>query len=392
MIIALQTSASHGNSGLSVWLSARPLARIGDLSYSWYLWHWPVLVFCATAFPARGVFATSVALVAPLALAEIAYRFIEIPIRHSKSLARREARTIVLALVVSGGVAAVGTGLKFEAAHNEVSPEQRAYAAARDDTPRVYKTECHANFDTTEMPACVFGHPDSKVTMVLFGDSHAAHWFPALEKLALEQRWRLISFTKSSCPSINVEVFNPAKRRLYFECTKWRDQMLSRIADMKPHLVVLSNSHRYNSDATWEADVMRTIQRFASHEIPVAIIRDIPIPGIHGPACLARMTWMKRNAEVECTFNRDGALARGLPVWQAERHAVSLYPHGLAIDMTEAIYPQNLCAVTRNSAVHFSDTNHLTASYAASLAPIIATRLREWADRVNSPIPKLIDK
>ena len=101
---------------------------------------------------------------------------------------------------------------------------------------------------------------------------------------------------------------------------------------------------------------------------------------------------MKRNGEVECTFHRDEVLARGFPVWQAELHTLTLYPRGLPIDLTKTICPQNLCGVAQNGTVHFSDTNHITASYAASLAPNIEANLQEWANRADSPIRKLMAK
>ena len=65
--------------------------------------------------------------------------------------------------------------------------------------------------------------------VVLFGDSHAAQWVPALQQLATERGWQLISLTKSSCPAARVTVYSDVLRRTYLECDEWRERMLKRI-------------------------------------------------------------------------------------------------------------------------------------------------------------------
>ncbi|MGH9890860.1 MAG: SGNH hydrolase domain-containing protein, partial [bacterium] len=355
------------------------------------LWHWPVLVFAAVLFPERGATITTAAVILSLGLAAASYRFVENPIRFGPAFAGKDSRSVTLALVCSFGVAAIGTILKYGVSGREMSPEQRTYAAARDDIPKVYAAGCHADFDTIDPPDCVFGRPDAPATVVLFGDSHAAQWFPALERLALERYWRLISLTKSSCPSVDVEVFNQQKRRMYFECEQWRSRAMARIALEKSNLVVLANSSRHDYSAlAWEAGLRRALRRFSAHGIPVAVIRDTPWPGVDGPTCLARLNWLKRDAESECVFQRSAAVAGGVAVWEAEVRALSAYNRSLPIDLTAEICPVDRCGVARGGEVHFHDRHHLTASYAASLAPAIDARLREWANRTGSPVREFL--
>ena len=59
-----------------------------------------------------------------------------------------------------------------------------ALADVRDDLPTIYGDGCHLDQRTVTPKVCVFGDPSSSTTVVLFGDSHAAQWFPALERLA----------------------------------------------------------------------------------------------------------------------------------------------------------------------------------------------------------------
>jgi hypothetical protein len=199
----------------------------------------------------------------------------------------------------------------------------------------------------------------------------------------------LISLTKSGCPSVDVEVYVPQKRRAYYECQQWRSRAIDRILRGNPTLVVLANFSRYDAALDWEAGARRTIQRFSDQGIPVAIIRDTPWPGMDAPTCLARMSWLKRDGERECVFQRSAALARGMTVWQGEMRSLSAYGRGIPIDLSAEICPLESCGVERGGRVHFHDRHHLTASYAASLAPAIDRKLLAWARSEGSPIRSL---
>jgi len=70
--------------------------------------------------------------------------------------------------------------------------------------PAVYDDGCHANYEQINSGTCEYGKTDSNKVMVLYGDSHAAQWFPALHEIANRSGYKLISLTKSACPSVEV--------------------------------------------------------------------------------------------------------------------------------------------------------------------------------------------
>jgi SGNH domain (fused to AT3 domains) len=72
----------------------------------------------------------------------------------------------------------------------------------------MYADGCHLTFTETEAPACVYGNRSSEITVVLFGDSHAMQWFPALNRIAKERDWRLLGLTKATCPPAEVHIYN----------------------------------------------------------------------------------------------------------------------------------------------------------------------------------------
>jgi hypothetical protein len=159
--------------------------------------------------------------------------------------------------------------------------------------PSVYTDGCHVNYGEPESGECTYGDINAKRTIVLYGDSHAAHWFPTLETLANERRFKLVSLTKSACPSVDV----PRDDRGAFkqaDCDQWRFNSIARIKEIAPTAVILSNFQyftppsQYPDRNTWWNDGQRrllTSLRGASDHL--VYINDTPHPSRDIPNCLA---------------------------------------------------------------------------------------------------------
>lgn len=356
-------------------LGCWPLAKLGDVSYSWYLWHWPLLVFASVRWPQHGPMLTAGAVLLSLLLAWLSYRWVENPIRTHPALAQRDGVSIACAGLAALGSGAMLTLLMAQLAGSS-SPAQKHFAAARNDLPTIYKQGCHADFETLTLPGCQFGASPGRHTVVLFGDSHAAHWFPALEQIARQRGWQLVSLTKSSCPSVEVDVFATAKRRQYHECSQWRGTMQQRILALKPALLILANSSRHGvSPAQWQDGTHATLQQLRSAGINTVLIGDTPRPGFDVPQCLARAEWQGRDPQRACVFQRNARAAEDIAIAAAEQRAVQQTGHGSWVDPGLAICPENECKVFSNGVVHYSDNNHLSATYARQLAPALQALL-----------------
>ena len=77
------------------------------------------------------------------------------------------------------------------------------------DLPAIYNDGCHLDAAVTKPPPCVFGDTAGATTVVLFGDSHAAQWFPALDDIATRHHWRLLVLTKKGCPTAEIDGVQP---------------------------------------------------------------------------------------------------------------------------------------------------------------------------------------
>ncbi len=365
-------------------LGGKAMVRMGDVSYAWYLAHWPVLAALAAWSPRPDPAATVVALLVSWAVAVGLHRFVEVPFRRSPPSGLRPRATLLLALCTCIAAAAVVTGLRKHLADAPIDATQARYAAARLDISPVYARGCHVDLPAVQAVLCEGGLPTSARTMVLFGDSHAAHWFPALERLAKEAGWRLLSMTKSGCPAVGVTVVNAILRRDYVECDQWREDALRRIRDLRPELVVISNSGTKKlPDRPWEAGMRRTLQALEDAGARrLVVLRDTPAPGFDVPVCLARAAYRGQSPELACGVPVETALAPGLALADAERRAVASFPGVRWVDMTQEICPGGQCAAeTGGGIVVFSDASHLSARRSEALAGPLREALGDWAPR-----------
>ena len=114
-------------------------------------------------------------------------------------------------------------------------------SASNDDPLHAYKnlTPCISG---TDQPTCLWGDPHGKRTMVLFGDSHALMWFPAVDAVAKAAKWRLIVHMYYGCPVADVTVWNIATNAPNSGCPNFRKHTIGVINRLHPALVIVSES------------------------------------------------------------------------------------------------------------------------------------------------------
>ena len=205
----------------------RVIQWLGEISYPLYLWHWPLLVIPAV-YLGRGlhIYEKLICVLATLIFADLTHRFIEEPLRHAQLPAKTVIRGGVIATAIS-----LSMGLAINSSHSDVVTlaDGSKYSLAEImKKPLVYDDGCHVNNGETSSPDCTYGLRGAKRKIVLFGDSHAAQWFPTLEKLAEEKGFELISLTKSACPGPAVTKVDTGEYKNK-DCFAWREYAFNRI-------------------------------------------------------------------------------------------------------------------------------------------------------------------
>lgn len=385
----IHSCSQGGSSVFSGWMGLKPVQYVGDVSYSFYLWHWPVVAYLDAFTAQLGALWLPSYLVISLLLASLSYHFVENPIRFSKGLSKSLANSYLLGGVVTA-VALCCVGAAHWSTTQELgSPWQVAYRDAPDDNAITYSDGCHVDFLTTQIPeTCVYGALDSPKSIVLFGDSHAANWFPALESMATEKGYRLYSLTKSGCPSfLDLELFNSMLGRSYTECSQWRSNALEFIETRAPNLVIIANSNIYFGDGSVSGGEgsggKKLVRSMAATrawvdeaEVPFVVIRDIPRVAFDPLGCLSRAAWKRQQPGTACNF--PGADERNRRIFDYVATSLATSEYGAILDMTSEICPEsNACSLQRDGYVLYRDVHHLTAAFSASLASRVYEQLRE---------------
>lgn len=379
------------------------LLWVGGRSYSIYLWHWPVLQLGGQWAGELGVVGKLFLLGLAVLLAEAAHRWVEQPARFIWARNWSSMRVLVYGLVAGFVVAGFGVGLRAMGANdlrellgrNPVSSDRSKLPLVdevRADLPRIYQDHCHLAVEVTQSPECVYGATHATPTVVLFGDSHAAQWFTPLDAVAASQGHALRSWTKSSCPSVEIAVWNAGAKSRFSECEAWREATLQRILELRPQWVLLSNLIDVSSivldpntgrpmrgrDAfmAWTEGLTQVIHRLRAAGIGVVVIRDVPRPRPDVLDCLYSVSDTRRCArslvESQSTPSPDVLAARqaGAVLW----------------DLGEDICPGGLCEVVRGGAqVVYRDSNHITDTEAKRLTPALQAR---WRQTLGVPVPK----
>ncbi|MBT0768102.1 acyltransferase [Kineosporia sp. J2-2] len=391
------------------------MRAIGARSYSWYLWHWPVLLIAPYALGED--FGTGKKLAAAgcaYLMAVISYAMIERPL-HELGRERDgwgyNALTgvglMTLAAVLSlllpvlpdrtplGTAVAGRLNLTGSASAQEKQLQARLTAAMRNDAlpknltpslkaaardlPPVYFDGCHQELEIKTVPkACEnFGDPKGRKQVVLFGDSHAAQWWPAMNQIAKKEHWRFASFTKSACTAADVTIYLELVKRNYTECVQWRQSILTRIQKMKPAMVVMSanadGGEALNGDGSqddrWVAGWQRNAEAIQATGAQVVYLDDSAWPSVNVPECLST-----RSDEIsECAASRREATTA--PDRRQMLKDMFEDIGGTVVDPMPWFCVNQGCPVVVGNVLVYQDESHVTQAYARTLAPIMDEKL-----------------
>ena len=364
-------------------LSVPWLRWLGRMSYAWYLWHWPLIGVAGVLVWNIGVAGRLVWAAIALVLAWLTHRYIESPVRDGRVQLSRNA--LAFAGIGTSLMVALLATLALASAERQVrsGAQQRYFAARADRMPH----DCWATTVEEMKGPCEFGDRESKTTLVLLGDSHAEHWLGGLDRVGKERGWKILAFVKGGCPVPDMpELTHPRLKRYYRECTRYREAAVRKILALRPDGVILSSWDHYMpldgsrsawqvTPAMWRDGLRRTYARITGAGIPTVAMRGTPRTWFDVPQCLSRRA-ARLPLSRECQYVRSASLspvarsaqdqaARGLPV--------------TFIDMNDQVCAAELrrCPVVRNGVVVFTDDNHLTRSFTASLAPVLGARLSQ---------------
>ena len=416
----IAAGTSHSKMAAAYWLSRRPATWVGDISYSIYLWHWPILVALPyatghnlTTFEKLAVF------VATLLLSWLSTRLVEEPIRRSKALSEKPLRTIILGAcgmaVVIAGVLLLRADLanKIDASTERTQAALAApkttgclgppsivpanncstvhgtgallsppVAVAAQLTRDKLYTTCFSPLNSAVIRSCHLGdnvEPDRRVALV--GDSHATHWGHAFDTVGKEQNWEITTYFRPSCPLTAARRVLPAERTSaeQFVCERSNSEVVRRIlADPKIDTVFVSaRSSVYewiSPPALPLADpahdgFRRLWGQLVGAGKQVVVLRDVPQLTENVPSCVegrTRPPWLRCASPV----------AKGL-VADVEAEAAVGQSGVSVVDLSDLFCDTRWCYPVIGDVLVYFDSSHISAEYSTLLAPFLSRAISE---------------
>lgn len=404
-----------GGTGVSrslLWPLTNRVARyLGDISYSLYLWHFPVTILLLSLYPNDSMEYYAVGIAAMLILSILSFHFVENPARHfewpkksqrgapkSDSASRASlvglglltlitAVTVVVALMPRE-VPASAVSLNPSASASGVSiAKVKCWGAASLDatadcdrdlggdvlpTPRTFADD-HGNsyqcFPGKDQPMKTCSYGNGTIRVALVGDSHAAALLPGLTEQATAQDWKLDSYVGVGC--------------------LWSTNTCAAMGDIQSKLldgqydIVITTAYRGTGNQSKEdqAEAFATQWRpVAANGSKIVVVEDVP--NDIGPAieCVQRVTFDVKNND--CKISQAAAFK----VKDAASMAASTMTNTAVVSTVKYFCVADECpAVIGNVIVYRDGISHITATYSKTLGPYLAKDITNAAAGVVNP-------
>jgi peptidoglycan/LPS O-acetylase OafA/YrhL len=390
-------------------LALPPVQWLGDVSYSVYLWHWPLIVLLpAITGSAIDVWDRAIILVATLVLAGLTKRYVEDRFR-APQWGRPLRKPYVLGVFGMAVVVGLSSLMLLEVHHRDASSQERLKSALAGDDPcfgaaaldkgqkcaavsyadvlpapvdaATDKSDAYADVSGTSdcwsspprypQIRCTRGVAGADTDVALVGNSHAGQWLPSLEALAEKHSWRIDTYLASRCAVADVaQTFDTAAHSR--ACRTWGRDTARALVAAHPALVVVANRISVPAVGRTLADsapayahgyetFLRTLQKGG---LRVLVLRDTPAPVTSIPDCVAE--------HGEQYASCDGTREDWLPKEPAQQAVKAIGDDNVRFaDLTDHICEASVCHAVTGGVITYFDGSHLTATYAHTLAPYL---------------------
>ncbi len=370
---------------VSVFLSNRPIRYIGLISYSLYLWHWPVIALLKNNLTGElQNWHQWLILLLVFVLSVLSYHFIERPFRKNTYLRKRVNLKTGLVAVIA--MILLGYALYL---YSTVTAAKNMTAETANLNHQSLTKGCFVKPESARsIERCSFGKLDSDKVFLLWGDSHALAMLPAFEQVAENQGWRGINASVIGCPPLfdvfindadsaskcDGRITNNIKKFLsinkvdaVFMVSRWTLYEKGWIRNgrlMKPNSFI-SDRQEMGIDAQASSRVLaRAIERTARYltdkiAVPTVILAPVPvlprlIDKLEDKRGISRADYIQQRQFVDKLFDQ-----------------VSQYELLTIIDPIDILCAEDNCSVYAQDTPLYLDDNHLSAAGALLLYPII---------------------
>lgn len=241
--------------------------------------------------------------------------------------------------------------------------------------PSLHKCALSGGSQTT-VPSCVYGDTAAKHSIVLWGDSHAYMWFPAVDAIAIQDHYKLVALFKVACPVADINVFNVLTGSNYPACSAFRTNMVARINKLDPSMVIMSEdfytagySKKKITTSEWTKALEATIKELKPNIDKVVLGNTIPIGYGFPSSCLASYPTNIQKCSVP---ERSHVLTSER---QSEQKAVAAERNSTYINVIPWTCSSVCTDIIGDYVVYYS-YQHLTATYDYYLSGVLGADLQ----------------
>jgi len=398
--------------GVESVLGLRPVRGLGKVSYSLYLWHWPVLIIAAEYFgkPTLSVGQNLLLVLVALGISIVTYRLVENPIRHWKLPARKTVAlgvglivvtVTVLSLILAAESVSVPSYDVVPAPNNQAVIGQVNAATKITTVPKTiepalanaeedwsgaggnlrYPCTSTAGLPVIKIHVCTGGDPGGKHLMIVYGDSHVIMWYPAFEAMAQAAHWRLVMFVAFLCPASLLTVANEVGGPDTL-CDTFHRMAVSEINALHPDLVVISQEDWYDrpkgngkpstffSADEWQQGLTKLLNAIVVPNVRKVVLGNIPVLPQSGPACLAAHL---TNVQA-CSAPLDNLPGGPGPALSRAERLAAEETRAQYVDPTPWLCSSICTAIVAHYCV-YEDQFHITGTYAKYLEVVLRKEL-----------------
>jgi len=401
VIVAMADNLRYSPTKILKW---RPIQYMGDISYSLYLWHWPIIILLPFIIN-KDVLTLPwkiAGIIVAFGLASLTKHYIEDPTRRSSFLRKSNLATyasglaaIVIVTGIGGGSIAyssymsdttelrveraikndpcVGAGVKLQENCMDNEKLLSTPAFAKQDKSILYKDECFADPPFKKVKVCSYGNEKSSKRLALFGNSHAGPWIPILIDLAEKNNWRVDTYLVSRCYPIGIRVDFGLSKTYEDNCLSWTKRAKEQVIRGNYRAVVLSSrsmpmaaeaNKNYIKNSSIKSKAYELLlSDIVSNGSNALVIRDVPEHKSNIPDCVA-----KNKDYSQCGTSRKVALEPDIQFDVAKKMN---NPNIGNVSVTDTLCDDRTCAAVVGGLIAYFDHGHLTNSFVRTLGPRI---------------------
>jgi peptidoglycan/LPS O-acetylase OafA/YrhL len=379
--------------GVTRLLSSRPLVAIGDLSYSLYLWHWPVIVIAKTAFP-RNPTAIPCAVAISALLAVATFRWAERPIRSINS---SKPRTILPFAAITFLIPIVAATLLGSANSSGFwSDRVRVFRESALAKHAALIRGCDGAFALSAqvVARCTWNVRSSGPTVYVVGDSNADHFSEGIIAGALTVGSPVVISTTNACPFFDLQVVRTDHAPMSAGCKGYVDDTLSFFDSAVPAIVIISQAPVYAHQASIElsddrsdltrdrarklelirSSLLRTVLRLERAGHRVVLVQAAPWWDTWSPDRCSLLTVVANRCAAAMALNAAKNQYRG---YRAAVSAVASRTHAKVFDPLTVLCTNGTCSATGPGFLRYRDAAHISVRQSSELESSWAIVLAE---------------